>query len=67
MLASNHDKRIWTHESIIRGHHVYKDTSKKFTKTIVRWIDDEEKLKIAKKGSKRTITARKAVFPENGG
>ena len=39
-------------------------TSKRFslnTKTILRWVADEEKLK---KGSKCTITVRKAAFPE---
>ena len=43
-------------------------TSKRFslnTKTSLRWAADEEKLKKAKKGSKRTITVRKAAFPEN--
>ena len=34
------------------------------TKTILRWVADEEKLKKAKKESKRTITVRKAAFPE---
>ena len=34
------------------------------TKTILRWTDDEEKLKKVKKGSKCTVTERKAAFPE---
>ena len=37
-------------------------TSKRFSlnmKTIFRWAGDEEKLKKAKKGSKRTVRARK--------
>ena len=42
-------------------------TTKRFslnTKTILRWAAEEEKLKKAKKGSKRAITTRKAAFPE---
>ena len=42
-------------------------TSRRFslnTKTILRWAGDEEKLKKAKKGSKHTVTERKAAFPE---
>lgn len=34
------------------------------TKTKLRWATDEEKLKQAKKGSKRVVTTRKAAFPE---
>ena len=33
-------------------------------KTILRWIADKEKLKKTKKGSKRTVTMRKAAFPK---
>jgi transposase-like protein len=42
-------------------------TSKRFslnTKTILRWVADKEKQNKAKKGSKHTITVRKAAFPE---
>ena len=42
-------------------------TSRRFSlnlKTVLRWVADEEKLKIAKNGSKRTVTAREAAFPE---
>ena len=42
-------------------------TSKRFslnTKPILRWVIDDGKLKEAKKGSKRAVTARKAAFSE---
>ena len=34
------------------------------TKTNLRWVANEEKLKKVKKGNKCTVTMRKAEFPE---
>ena len=66
-------RRSYTREEKIRVVSWYKEndsnlykTCKKFTlntKTVMRWIKDEEKIKKSKKGTKRVMFIRSAQFP----
>ena len=45
-----------------REHNLYQ-TAKRFSKTVGRWVADEEKIKKSKKASKRVTFVRRCQFP----